>query len=115
MRHPTAAALSALVLSLALATSASAQQSSRTRKPPEAPRTIVIRGQLPTPQVVTVRPREIPDFDRGVFVPSYFDRHFRHALDAPSVVTMREALTLAMPPGADPRLKPRAAVAAQPQ
>ena len=86
MRHLTAAALTGLVLSLALATSAAAQQASRARKPAEGPRTIVIRGVLPTPQVVTVRPRDIPDFDRGVFVPSYYDRHFDHALDAPAVV-----------------------------
>ncbi|MGH7665205.1 MAG: hypothetical protein ACRENI_13095 [Gemmatimonadaceae bacterium] len=37
---------------------------------------IEIRGQVPTPQVVTVRPREIPAYDRQVLVPNFFDRHF---------------------------------------
>lgn len=45
-----------------LAAPLAAQQPTR---PPRAGQTIVIRGQVPTPQVVTVRPREAPDYDRG--------------------------------------------------
>lgn len=39
-------------------------------------RTIEIRGQVPTPQVVTVRPREAPQFDRNVLVPDFYNRDF---------------------------------------
>lgn len=34
------------------------------KRPPRTGQTIVIRGQVPTPQVVTVRPRQAPDYDR---------------------------------------------------
>lgn len=115
MRLQTAAALSALVLSLGAARSARAQQAGRGPGKDAPRRTIMIRGVLPTPQVVTVRPRDVPDYDRSVLAPAFFDRHFRHTLDAPKVITTREALVLAGPPAADPRLRPRAAVAAQPQ
>lgn len=39
-------------------------------------RTIEIRGQVPTPQVVTVRPREVPQFDRNVLVPDFYNPDF---------------------------------------
>ncbi|MDQ3722433.1 MAG: hypothetical protein M3376_05060, partial [Actinomycetota bacterium] len=38
--------------------------------------TIEIRGQVPTPQVVTVRPREVPTVSRQVLVPEFYDRSF---------------------------------------
>jgi len=41
-----------------------------------APRPIEIRGQVPTPQVVTVRPRGTPEFDRQVLVPNFYNRSF---------------------------------------
>ncbi|MBC7790956.1 MAG: hypothetical protein H7Z74_13500 [Anaerolineae bacterium] len=40
------------------------------------PRAIEIRGQVPTPQVVTVRPRGTPVFDRQVLVPNFYNRSF---------------------------------------
>lgn len=39
-------------------------------------RAIEIRGQVPTPQVVTVRPRGAPEFDRQVLVPNFYNRSF---------------------------------------
>lgn len=48
------------------ATQAAAQQQAAPKKPPKAGQTIIIRGQVPTPQVVTVRPREVPVYDRQV-------------------------------------------------
>jgi hypothetical protein len=45
-----------------------------TRRPTS--RTIEIRGQVPTPQVVTVRPREAPQFDRNVLVPDFYNPDF---------------------------------------
>ena len=65
------AVLGALTVPMA----ASAQQ---TTQPPvkrrQAP--IEIRGQVPTPQVVTVRPREVPAYSRQVLVPNFYDHDF---------------------------------------
>ena len=74
-------AISAIVLLCAAAGSAAAQQPTPSRPAPRAqtPRrqeTIEIRGQVPTPQVVTVRPREAPAYTRKVLVPAFFDRDF---------------------------------------
>lgn len=38
--------------------------------------TIEIRGQVPTPQIVTVRPREVPEFSAQVLVPAFYDHQF---------------------------------------
>lgn len=48
------------------ATLAAQQQAAPPKKPPRAGQTIIIRGQVPTPQVVTVRPRDVPTYDRQV-------------------------------------------------
>ena len=46
-------------------------------QPAEAQRqTIEIRGQVPTPQIVTVRPREVPDFSTQVLVPAFYNHQF---------------------------------------
>lgn len=61
------------------ATSAGAQQQQPPRPPQQPPRrqeTIEIRGQVPTPQVVTVRPRETPAYSRRVLVPAFLDHDF---------------------------------------
>lgn len=70
----------AIGLAFAASTSLAAQQPT----PPQPPRTqtprrqetIEIRGQVPTPQVVTVRPREMPNYSRRVLVPAFFDHDF---------------------------------------
>jgi hypothetical protein len=85
-RAPAVALAAAAGLALVvLADSAAAQQP--TAPPPAArparAQAIEIRGQVPTPQVVTVRPRQIPVFSREVLTPAYFDQHFREWLLAP--------------------------------
>lgn len=60
------AALSLAAMVAGAAHVAAQQQSAPPKKPPKAGQTIVIRGQVPTPQVVTVRPREVPAYDRQV-------------------------------------------------
>jgi hypothetical protein len=57
---------------------ANAQQPTRQPRTqaPRRPSTIEIRGQVPTPQVVTVRPRETPAYSRRVLVPGFFDHDF---------------------------------------
>jgi hypothetical protein len=62
----------ALVAVVALVPSlAEAQRTTRRRQTP-----IEIRGQVPTPQVVTVRPREVPAYSRQVLVPNFYDHDF---------------------------------------
>jgi len=69
------AALFSLVVAGALVALPSGAQAQRRRPTPRtAP--IEIRGQVPTPQVVTVRPRETPEFSRQVLVPNFYDRQF---------------------------------------
>lgn len=43
---------------------------------PRRQETIEIRGAVPAPQVVTIRPRELPAYNRQVLVPDFFDRDF---------------------------------------
>jgi hypothetical protein len=69
------------VLMVVSASSAGAQDPTPARptpraQPPRRQETIEIRGQVPTPQVVTVRPREAPPYSRRVLVPAFFDRDF---------------------------------------
>jgi hypothetical protein len=69
----------ALVAAAAVAASARslvAQQPTQPRTQQRRPETIEIRGQVPTPQVVTVRPREAPEYSRRVLVPAFFDHDF---------------------------------------
>ena len=51
------------------ASRASAQQKG---PPPKKGQAIEIRGQVPTPQVVTVRPREVPTYDRRLLSPAFY-------------------------------------------
>lgn len=41
--------------------------------PPKKGQAIEIRGQVPTPQVVTVRPREVPAYDRQLLAPAFYN------------------------------------------
>jgi hypothetical protein len=61
---------------------AGAQDTTRTTKRPTVRRQapIEIRGQVPTPQVVTVRPREVPAYSRQVLVPNFYDHDFWPAI-----------------------------------
>jgi hypothetical protein len=68
------AAVAAAGIAAALAveaTSVDAQQPTRRRQ-----QTIEIRGTVPTPQVVTVRPRSTPEYSRQVLVPRFYDHDF---------------------------------------
>jgi hypothetical protein len=50
------------------------------RRPARRQAAIEIRGVVPTPQVVTVRPREVPQYSRQVLVPNYYDHDFWQSL-----------------------------------
>ena len=71
------ATLAALTVAVAMAVPAAAHAQQPTPAPVkrrQAP--IEIRGQVPTPQVVTVRPREVPAYSRQVLVPNFYDHDF---------------------------------------
>ena len=70
--------VAAVLATLASLSSRVADAQQPTRKPRTQPprSTIEIRGQVPTPQVVTVRPRETPAYSRRVLVPGFFDHDF---------------------------------------
>ena len=50
------------------------------RTPARRQAAIEIRGVVPTPQVVTVRPREVPAYSRQVLVPNFYDHDFWQSL-----------------------------------
>jgi hypothetical protein len=72
MRARTLLGIGVALVSVPLA--ARAQQPAK--RPPRSGQTIEIRGQVPTPQVVTVRPREVPAYSRQVLSPGYYDGSF---------------------------------------
>jgi hypothetical protein len=69
------------LVSLALAVASAAAEAQQPTQPAQQPTRrrqapIEIRGQVPTPQVVTVRPRAMPTYSRQVLVPRFFDHDF---------------------------------------
>jgi hypothetical protein len=91
-RLARAVAVSAVALGIALMAAGprplAAQQpgAAQPGRPTRGPQMIEIRGQVPTPQVVTVRPRQMPMFSREVLTPAYFDLHFWDVLLTPYAV-----------------------------
>jgi len=72
---------------------AEAQQPTRRRQ-----QTIEIRGQVPTPQVVTVRPREVPAYSRQVISPNFYDRNFWPSI-LPGYQLVTQRMLTGRPPG----------------
>ena len=72
----TAAAVAVLGSLFSGVTNAQQPSQPPRQQAPRRPATIEIRGQVPTPQVVTVRPRETPAFSRRVLVPGILDHDF---------------------------------------
>jgi hypothetical protein len=73
-RATACSAFAVLLAGMMVADSSAAnaqRQPTRRRQP-----TIEIRGTVPTPQVVTVRPREVPAYSRQVLVPRFYDHDF---------------------------------------
>ena len=76
---------------LALPAAAHAQDSSSKQPVKRRQQPIEIRGQVPTPQVVTVRPREVPTYSRQVLYPRFYDHDFWPSiLPAYALVTKRQ-------------------------
>ena len=82
------------------ATAAEAQQPTQPRRTRRT-QTIEIRGQVPTPQVVTVRPREVPAYSRQVLVPNFYDHDFWPSIvQAYQMVPQRMLSGVALPDSA---------------
>src|SRR5829696_2605057 len=90
MRVNRIAAVAAVGVALVagIAAEGAAQQRPARRQPQ-----IEIRGQVPTPQVVTVRPREVPAYSRQVLVPNFYDHDFWPAITPGYLVVPRRQIT----------------------
>jgi len=90
-----------VVLLVAVALAATSTPAHAQRRPPRRQQTIEIRGTVPTPQVVTVRPREVPTYSRQVLVPRFYDADFwqeiqeGYAIMSNRMVTPADSLVLA--------------------
>ena len=87
MKHARLSLVAAVALALPVVMQA------QNTKPPVKRRQqpIEIRGQVPTPQVVTVRPREVPTYSRQVLYPRFYDHDFWPSiLPAYQLVTTRQ-------------------------
>ena len=63
------------------------------RRTPRRQTAIEIRGVVPTPQVVTVRPREVPAYSRQVLVPNFYDHDFWQSLLPPYQLVPQRMIT----------------------
>jgi hypothetical protein len=67
------------------------------QRPVRRQQSIEIVGQVPTPQVVTVRPREMPQYDRRVLVPTFYDHDFWQSILPGYLVVRQRTITGAVP------------------
>jgi hypothetical protein len=108
---PVALVLLCLLSAGELAAQAGQPRPEQRTQTPRRQATIEIRGQVPTPQVVTVRPRETPAFSRRVLVPAFFDRDFWPSILPPLQIVspghVSRADSVARPP-ADSVVRPAA-------
>ncbi len=78
-----------VALVAAFATVALVPVAADAQRAPRRQQSIEIIGQVPTPQVVTVRPREVPAYDRRVLVPTFYDHDFWQSI-LPGYLLVRE-------------------------
>lgn len=86
MRVILVAAVAALALTPVVA-------EAQRRTAPRRQTSIEIRGVVPTPQVVTVRPREVPAYSRQVLVPNFYDHDFWQSLLPPYQLVPQRMIT----------------------
>ena len=67
------------------------------QRAPRRQQSIQIVGQVPTPQVVTVRPRETPQYDRRVLVPTFYDHDFWQSILPGYLVVRQRMITGTVP------------------
>ena len=102
---------------------AAAQDTTRARQPRPTTRRptttrraapIEIRGTVPTPQVVTVRPRETPTYERRVLVPNFYDHDFWRSSILPGYQIVNRRELTGMLPGDSLVLRPGGAATPPP-
>jgi len=79
------------VLAAVFVTAALIPAVAEAQRAPRRQQSIEIIGQVPTPQVVTVRPREVPAYDRRVLVPTFYDHDFWQSI-LPGYLVVRERM-----------------------
>lgn len=84
--------VSIAAIAVLVPSAADSQEPTRRRQAP-----IEIRGQVPTPQVVTVRPREVPAYSRQVLVPDFYDHDFWPSILPPYLLVPQRTLTGEVP------------------
>ena len=126
MQHAKLGLAVAVALALPVAMQAQNKQPVKRRQQP-----IEIRGQVPTPQVVTVRPREVPTYSRQVLYPRFYDHDFwpsilpayqlvakrqvTGAVPLDSATMRADSAALSATPGATPPTAPAAGTMPAPQ
>ena len=80
--------------------------SAEAQRPARRQQAIEIRGQVPTPQVVTVRPREVPAYSRQVLVPNFYDHDFWPSIVQPYQMVPQRMITGTAVPDSTRRLTP---------
>ena len=80
-----------LVLATAIALTVPLGAAGQQPKKSRTGETIIIHGQVPTPQVVTVRPRAVPEYSRQVLGPELYEQSHAAMLDSGyDVVPLRQ-------------------------
>ena len=87
-----------VALIAAIATVAVLPVAAEAQRAPRRQQAIQIIGQVPTPQVVTVRPREVPAYDRRVLVPPFYDHDVWQSI-LPGYLIVRERMIAGTVPG----------------
>jgi len=88
-----------IIVTVAIATLAAAPIAVEAQqRPARRQQSIEIVGQVPTPQVVTVRPRELPQYDRRVLVPTFYDHDFWQSI-LPGYLLVRQRTITGTVPG----------------
>src|SRR5689334_16102551 len=101
LRSGRAAACGAFAVLLAAAAVVMGSSQASAQRTPRRQAPIEIRGTVPTPQVVTVRPREVPAYSRQVLVPRFYDHDFwpeiqeGYAIMSGRLMTPADSLVLA--------------------
>jgi len=103
--------MNTLAIAATLAALAGAASAAEAQRPTRRQQTIEIRGTVPTPQVTTVRPREVPAYDRRVLVPDFYDHNFWQSILpayqlVPARVVTGAPLSAAPAPGTTPAVTP---------
>src|SRR5688500_191025 len=86
-----------LTILAVVALAAVAPATAEAQRPARRQQSIALVGQVPTPQVVTVRPCEMPQYDRRVLVPTFYDHDFWQSILPGYLVVRQRMITGTVP------------------